>query len=346
MTVISPSDGPVGDSGLVLSDGKTIVFNQNDSHPINLEQAKSFGSLDGHFLQFSGAIWYPMVYNLPARTLANLSRKKRINQQERACRFVQELGAKYVFPCAGPPCFLDDDLFQFNDFDNDAANIFCDQTVFLETLGRKGYHNGHLMVPGTVVDIDGNFGICTITHPFEKEEVDSIFAHKRRYLERYQARKRPLIQSIRMSWPKDKIDILPAIKTWFEPLLELADITCRQINARVLLDCSPKAKVVIDFVERKVSAWNGELCRYRFFIDPSLVEACILERCEDWVNELFLSCRFRAERDGPYNEYPYSFFKCLTPERLKYAERYYEEQNREDETFDCAGYRIHDALPI
>jgi UDP-MurNAc hydroxylase len=130
MTVISPSDGPVGDSGLVLSDGKTIVFNQNDSHPINLEQAKSFGSLDGHFLQFSGAIWYPLVYNLPARTLANLSKKKRINQQERACRFVQELGAKYVFPCAGPPCFLDDDLFQFNDFDNDAANIFAIKQSF------------------------------------------------------------------------------------------------------------------------------------------------------------------------------------------------------------------------
>ena len=112
------------------------------------------------------------------------------------------------------------------------------------------------MVPGTVVDIDGASGICTITYPFEKEEVDSIFAHKRRYLEGYQARKRPLIQSIRMSWPKDKIDILPAIKKWFEPLLELADITCRQINARVLLDCSPKTKVVIDFVERKVSAWR------------------------------------------------------------------------------------------
>jgi hypothetical protein len=70
-----------------------------------------------------------------------------------------------------------------------------------------------------------------------------------------------------------------------------------------------------------------------------------LERCEDWVNELFLSCRFLAERDGPYNEYLYSFFKCLTPERLKYAERYYEEQDREDETFDCGGYRIQRRCP-
>ena len=33
--------------------------------------------------------------------------------------------------------------------------------------------------------------------------------------------------------------------------------------------------------------------------------------------------RFRARRIGPYNEYLYTFFKCLAPDRLMYAEGWY-----------------------
>ena len=38
----------------------------------------------------------------------------------------------------GPPCFLDDDLFALNDLDRDPANIFPDQTVFLDQLSAHG----------------------------------------------------------------------------------------------------------------------------------------------------------------------------------------------------------------
>jgi UDP-MurNAc hydroxylase len=345
MALSSPSDGPAGDSALLLSDGKTTVFNQNDSHPTDFEHAKSFGPIDAHFLQFSGAIWYPFVYNFPAHILEELASKKRTNQQERACRFIKELNARHVFPCAGPPCFLDDDLFELNDFDNNSTHIFYDQTVFLQTMHLNGYRNGHLVIPGTSVELDDVSSSCVVAHPFPQSEVDSIFAHKHRYLEGYRARKRPLIQSIRMSWPKNEVEILPAIKDWFEPLLELADVTCSHINACVLLDCSPRAKIVIDFVDRQVRAWNGEPCPYRFFVDPSLVETCILKHYDDWVNELFLSCRFRAERDAPYNEYLYSFLKCLTAESLRYVEQYYTEQDQETGTFDSGGYRIQRYCP-
>ena len=36
--------------------------------------------------------------------------------------------------------------------------------------------------------------------------------------------------------------------------------------------------------------------------------------------------RFRARRIGPYNEYLYTFFKCLAADRLMYAEGWYAEQ--------------------
>ena len=46
---------------------------------------------------------------------------------ERAQRYVEAVDAAHVFPCAGPPAFLDDPLFALNDVDRDPANIFPDQ---------------------------------------------------------------------------------------------------------------------------------------------------------------------------------------------------------------------------
>ncbi len=345
MALGSPADGPSGDSGLVVDDGRTIVFDQNDSHPMNVTDAKRLGHINGHFLQFSGAIWYPFVYNFPPDVKQALAKKKRIDQQERAYRFLEDVGADHVFPCAGPPCFLDEDLFGLNDFENDPANTFCDQTVFLETMRQKGRHNGHLMVPGTAIELDGAANTCAITHPFPQDEIEKIFSDKRGYLERYQVRQHSLIEAFHNALPKDEVDILSSIKERFEPLLASADTMCRNIKARVLIDCAPKDQVVVDFVRRTVYPWNGERCKYKFVVEPALIEDLLVRRCEDWVNELFLSCRFRAERDGPYNEYLYSFFKCLTPERMQYAESYFAAQLQDDEMCELGGYRVQRRCP-
>ena len=133
-SLVAPTDGPLGDSGLIVDDGEARIFDQNDSRPVDLETLSSLGPFDAHFLQFSGAIWYPMVYDMPEKARRALSVKKRANQLSRALRYVRQIDASYVIPHAGPPCFLDDDLFHFNDFDRDPANIFPDQTVFLEFM--------------------------------------------------------------------------------------------------------------------------------------------------------------------------------------------------------------------
>ena len=54
----------------------------------------------------------------------------------------------------------------------------------------------------------------------------------------------------------------------------------------------------------------------------------------DWVNSLFLSCRFSAARIGQYNEFVYAFFKCLSEERLQYAEGWYDEHERHTDAED------------
>jgi UDP-MurNAc hydroxylase len=276
-----------------------------------------------------------------------LGRKKRQNEMARAKRYAEEIGASYVFPSAGPPCFLDPDLFELNDFDRDSSNVFPDQTVFLEYLRERGMEAGRLLLPGSVATLED--GGCQVRHP-TPDAVERIFSDKRAYLKEYQARKLPEIERRKATWARGQVeDVVGALKGWWEPLLAQANLTCEGINGRVLLEVADERRgdeqIVIDYLERRVDAWKGEPFRYRFRIDRALVETCIVHHEEDWVNELFLSCRFETSREGPYNEYVYNWFKALSPERLQYAEGWYAEQAPVQELIQMDGYLVQRRCP-
>ncbi|HEX6236341.1 MAG TPA: MBL fold metallo-hydrolase, partial [Acidimicrobiales bacterium] len=314
VALTAPTDGPIGDSGLAVDDGEVRIFNQNDSRPIDLEPLHAFGPYAGHFLQYSGAIWYPMVYELPEPAKRQLGRTKRANGMGRARRYIEHLGASFVFPFAGPPAFLDDDLYSFNDTTRDDANVFPDQAVFLEELRSAGIDNGRLIVSGSVITLDA--GRCVVDHPAPDDEIEAIFTQKDRYLRAYQSRQRARIELERKSWPDGEVDdIVGTLRDWWEPLLRDADMTCAGVDGRVLIEAGDEP-IVIDFLDRRVRRWEGEPVRYRFRVARPLVESCVLRHVEDWVNELFLSCRFSAHREGQFNEYVYNFFKSLSPERM------------------------------
>lgn len=340
--LVTPTDGPIGDSGLAVGDGSARVFNQNDSRPVDMDALSAFGPYDGHFLQFSGAIWYPMVYRFPERTKRGLARAKRANQFARAVRYIRDLGASHVFPSAGPPCFLDDDLFHLNDLDGDDSNIFPDQTVFLDHMRSQGLRNGQLVIPGTLLSIEG--GNLRVEHPLSDSEIRAIFEDKRAYLGSYRQDRHRVLEETRRSWPTGELDLARTLKEWWEPLLDEADSTCAGVNGRVLLDVGDDA-IVIDFLDRRVDRWKGEECRFRFRFERGPVELCTVRHDEDWVNSLFLSCRFEAERDGHYNEYVYTFFKSLSPERMAYVEGYYSQRPPLHEMWECNGYLIQRRCP-
>src|SRR5690242_2094796 len=164
-SLTSPTDGPIGDSSLWLYDGQQRVLNQNDARPGQLDAFTELGPLDGYLVQFSGAIWFPMVYELPARAKQALGSSKRERQFDRTLRYIEEAGARFVFPTAGPPCFLDEELWGFNDIFGDESNIFPDQTVYLRWLEEHGHDEGRLLLPGTVARLDQ--AGCPVEHPYD-----------------------------------------------------------------------------------------------------------------------------------------------------------------------------------
>ena len=135
---------------------------------------------------------------------------------ERAQRYVEAVGAAHVFPCAGPPCFLDPDLFALNDLDRDPANIFPDQTVFLEQLASHGIDNAQLIVPGSVVELDGRRGARS---PSPTTTCTAPFTHKREYLEQYAQRLEVAARRRARAGPRPGHDLVAELAAWFEPLL-------------------------------------------------------------------------------------------------------------------------------
>jgi len=338
----APSDGPLGDSCLFVDDGETRIFNMNDARPRDLDSIKRLGPLDGLFLQFSGAIWYPFAYDLPPETLKTLGQAKRKNEMARARAFIEALNPKYVFPSAGPPTFLDASLFPWNDFDNDPANPFPDQTVFLEELRLHGTDGGQLVLPGSEVIFESDD--LSVHHHLGDETLDSIFKDKRGYLERYQKRMAPVLEREQQSWPEPPSDLFAQVRDRLEPIMALADVTARQIGGTVVLEWEG-GSACLDFRRRKVVPWDGQPARYYFRLHGPTLTLAIQQGEVDWVNSLFLSFRFRARREGEYNEAVYTFFKCQTPERIQYAEGYWLESHAEEELFETHGYLVQRRCP-
>ncbi len=342
-----PADGPLGDSAIVIADGETRILNQNDARPGSADELRRLGPYDGQFVQFSGAIWYPVAYSFPPEEKNRLAREKRSNQMDRARQYVEWVDAGAVFPCAGPPAFLDPDLFTLNDVDGDPANIFPDQLVFLDELERHGIHTGHLVVPGTVVELSP--GSCEVTQPDDGSDVEP-FVDKLAYLQRYAADWSAWLDSERASWSTAPLDLVGELRDWFEPLLAVAPATRAGVDGVVVLDVGGSGpgsgSVAIDFVAGKVSEWDGEPAVYRLEVDRRLVEACVRDHLEDWVNALFLSARFTAHRTGGFNEYVMTFFKSLSPERMAFIEQTYAEGGAApDEWIERDGWRIQRYCP-
>ncbi len=351
----APTDGPLGDSSIWIEDNGLRVLNQNDARPSELALFAELGPVDAHFLQFSGAIWYPMVYDLPEAAKRTFGKQKRERQLDRSLRYVEDLKAKWVFPIAGPPCFLDDELWELNDIFEDEGNIFPDQQVFTDFMTDQGHDNGIILLPGSTAELTETS--LDVEHPVA--DVREFFAteNKRKYLEEYRERQRPVIAAERESWSHPEIDVLSIMQQRFEPIMEQAEQIAHGIGGPVLFELTdpvPEAgedppiieEVVFDFSSRKVRRPEpDDKPRYRFRLQRRLIESLLHTEEEDWVNHLFLSARFEAKRIGQYNEFVYTFFKCLTDERVNYVEGWYAEQQPDAEDIELDGWIVQRRCP-
>ncbi len=301
---------------MVVSDGVTRLVNQNDCRTTDLGALTAHGPVDLHWLQYSGAIWSPMVYEMPEADKRLLCEAKVESQFARAMRYVESIGARAVVPSAGPPAFLDDELFHLNVIRGDELSIFPDQRVFLERLAASG-HRGILAIPGTTIEITPD--AVEVVHPFPDAEVAKIFDDKAAYLREYQADWRPWLTATKASWQAPTTDLVATLSAWWEPLLAMAPTLRAAVGGNCLIRTGD-VHVLVDFPNGEVRADAGEPYSFRFDIPRPLIETVVAERAVDWSNSLLLSCRFTAWREGDFNEDLYNFLKSLSVERMRRTE--------------------------
>ena len=347
IALAAPADGPLGDSALVVDDGETTAFNMNDARPIDLDVVHDqFGTIDAHMLQFSGAIWYPVAYDMPQRAKDAFGSQKRQRGMDRCRQYISDVGATWVIPSAGPPCFLDDSLRTLNDVYGDPANIFPDQVVFLREMAKHGQDNGLLMIPGSTAVLTGAT-LDALNHPVPEAEVEAFFTTgKADHIEAYAQRQASTIAAEKASWAQDDGEpLIGPLRAKFEPIMTASDLICDGIGYPVALKLG-RETVVLDFPKRMVrEAIVDETFRFSFVIDPTLVRTVLRDDEPDWVNSIFLSTRFTAHRVGGYNEYLYTFFKCLTSERIAYAEGWFAEATDDSASIELEGWEIQRRCP-
>src|SRR5688572_4976452 len=315
-TEVSITDGPGGDSAMVVSDGVSRLVNQNDCRTADLAALRDHGPVDLHWLQYSGAIWYPMVYDMPDDRKRALCAAKVESQFARAMRYVEAIDARAVVPSAGPPAFLDDELWHLNMIRGDELSIFPDQRAFLARLDAVG-HRGILAIPGTAIEIqpDG----FEVAHPIADADVQAIFDDKEAYLRHYQEDWKQWLHDLKATWTQPTTDLDATLRDWWEPLLRMAPTLCSAVGANCLFRAG-ELELVIDFPNAEVRPYAGEPYQFRFDVPRELVETVAAQRAVDWSNSLFLSVRFRAWRANDFNEYLYNFFKSLSVERMRRTE--------------------------
>ncbi len=143
--------------------------------------------------------------------------------------------------------------------------------------------------------------------------------------------------------------LLPGLRSWLGPIIADATHTRAGIGAAVGLIAGDE-RIVLDFPLGEVRPWrDGEEPAFWFRFPRELVATALRDRLPDWVNTLLLSCRFEAHRDGPYNEFVYTFFKSLSTERMAYCERFYTETagagNRPLEWVEVDGWTVEKRCP-
>lgn len=316
-----PEESPVNhDAAMVVHSKGRTVLDLNDARlsPVQLREirAKVGGTVDLFCLQGSGASWYPICYEFPKERRRELSQKKRLAKFGYVRRAIEALDPVTVLPFAGPPCFLDSELFHHNEEMD--AGIFPVQRHVAEWLGANGISNTVVLMPGDAWDVDDR-----------QKRADSYwsgFDEKDRssYLERYAERRRSAVRDVVGRHPTPTTSMWDDFHAYFERLLGLNDYFNRAIDMRVGFEItgpgggswSVDFRAGLEGIRETIAD-----CSYRYRFASRWLPP-LLSGSVPW-EDFFLSLRFQVARNPDlYNDHLLSLLKFAEEEPLKAVERF------------------------
>ena len=300
-------------------DGQTLLdLNDARLFPMQLREIrqKVGGVIDMFAFQGAGASWYPMCYGYPQERARELSHRKRLAKFAYCLRSLKVLEPGIGLPFAGPPAFLDPDLFRYNSEMEDG--IFPDQQQVADWLAGRGVENIVVLLPGDAWDLDAQ------ATDMDAHWQDFRFADRRLYLQAYAERRREQLSAVLAKHPVPVESLWEPFQDYFQNLLAMSPYFNEKINMRVGFDILGPGggQWSVDFRPGSEEVAQGiDDCGYLYRFQSRWLPA-ILDGRTPW-EDFFLSLRFEARRDPDlYNDHLLGLLKFAEPAALREVETF------------------------
>ena len=326
----------VQDSAMIFKVEDKVVVNFNDMKPSHKDLEWINGNFNVTYLfkQFSGASWYPLMYDYSEKKMHELCKDKRLFKYQVIVDVIQKLNPKVYVPCAGPPVFLNSDVFEVNLLEENTFPTQADIYKFFEKKHPEIAKKTAVLMPEDSISSD--MDIEGVTKKNLKEE---CFTDKRGYLLKYKDRRNDVINKTLNEIENVNYSLLDKCIKYFYPLMASARQLCSNIGGSILLNIigEVKEKIIIDFASKldknSIRYFDKDGYFYELTIEGKHLNQ-ILNKKISW-DDLFLSLRFKAKRNPDvYSEHLRTFLLLADPVSYKEYELFhFGEKNIKKETF-------------
>lgn len=320
---------------LVEGDGRTFL-DLNDCRITDALPgiARDHGVVDVFTCQYSGAGWHPTCYDYPRDVYEAVAARKVAAKFRGVAQALAALRPRLYLPSAGPPCFLDPDLFHLN---LEPANIFPRAPRLLAYLDRhlRGVPTRWTEVaPGDVVDAEW----ATVVHRDGCAVADEDFEP---YVRDYAASYAPFFARRRCeAGAQDPAAVLARLQVELTRKLEpltLHDRVTTPLWFR-LRECDRVLRV--DFPARRVDVVDAVDGADRYVVTASSADvARVLDGTITW-DEFSLGFRMRLSREPDvYQTILQGFLRLEADDLDRFCARVLDVEHRQERILVDAGDR-------
>ena len=310
------------DSGILVEADGAKFLNMNDCRAYDRIAESSLRGLDLFTIQFSGASWFPSVYDYTNEECDRHAQFKNQRKFHNISNLIQRLQPKLYVPSAGPPCFLDSGLQQFN---YGKPSPFPDASEFYKVV-KETRHRFEYIFPADTIEIGE--GINPKVESFSGMDASFYLPeNKRQYIKAYAGRMKATCTFAAEGgdpWPnllaaaKDKVSALPQPLAVPRPLVFSLTGHPTLPDRHVVCDLSARTAVAVEECDLP-----SDIYQYSF---SNSVLTKFFETGEMW-EDLMLSLRFRIHRaPDEFDPIIADFVRLQLPDLRRYPFTLHEEE--------------------
>ena len=301
------------DSAIVVRSEGSTVFNETDCKLGygDLQQLGDRG-IDIGFYMFSGANWYPMLYDYPEDEKRALVERRRRSLLRGLVQRVKLTRPKFVVPAAGPCTVLDPEMLWLNSPEH---GIFIDPDDAVAAVQQANL--GSIGVNMAATDVwDSRTG-------FERRAPAAFRTPRQQYIREASERLAPQILAAKAAEPAAGSDLPERVTEFFNGIVAAQSPQIRRkIGARLAVSATGPngGDWTVDFNDEGPNFVREGLhpdWTYRVQVEDKLLYPFVTGAMP-FLEDLFLSLRVNlARRPQEYNEPLYHFLYEPDPKKLE-----------------------------